>query len=373
MFIKLFLKMNKDMMKKNIKKKTIRNNSKDIAFNSDDCDKLFLEFKKNDTQLEEIIEYAKVLQSGDLKRIMNDYVINEYSDKNKHINSSITAFSNEMFSSGYFNSAEKLWLAIDGVIDDFNKEYNTKFNRGIALANIGIAQIAEDRVVDGLCNLYNAHVNDRESVKHLFSIDPETMPSSVLFTQFEKECIGWLYNKIFQKFKHVFLIFPSKQDVNSFVNSLQYDKKIFLFLIFWRFKKSYFWNASIKNFISRSEILRSLSDLAVWYEDELKKKDTLLFGKTLGQCMINKFGDYNNGKQGKYSKVNDLVELKNKTNDAFREHKDIVMQNVCVMSLVRNFSGHNFQVEDKVFFDISDEIFSRMFALIIESNRRGII
>ncbi len=322
-----------------------------------------------------LVSFGRVVLRETLSRFKEeDFKINRYEDKNKHMAGPIGQMGTFLFNRGLSKVAEDFWANIDAEIVEFNKQNNRNLNRGIPLANLGVAQIIEGKITEGLFNLYKAHDNDRQSLSHLsgLDLDPErNLVSSVLFTQFEDRILGWLYTSVMTKHQIVYQTFPSLDDLKSYIGSLSPDKKIFLFSIIAKFKEAFSQNEEVSNFVSRGEILRSLADLAAWYEDGLRRIDPTV--TTLVPALARHFGPINLTR-GQYSSASSLDELISKIDLAIVEQpSNLDLTNARVMSLIRNFSGHNFDSQNHDVFTRSDEMIARMLAIIIESNNRSLI
>lgn len=323
-----------------------------------------------------LVTFGRVVLRERLNRLKpEDFIISKYEDKNKHMDGPIGQMGTFLFNRGLFKIAEDFWANIDAEIQEYNKQNGKSLNRGIALANLGVAQIVEGKITEGLFNLYKAHDNDRQSLCHLtgLDLDPEkNLVSSILFTQFEKRITAWLYSSIVKIHQSVFNTLPSQTDVETFIQSLSPDKKIFFFSIMAKFKEAFSQNEEVANFVSRGEILRSLADLAAWYEDGLRRIDSKV--TTLVPALSTHFGQVNSpGVKGEYSAAATLAELMAKIDLAIAQPGDLLLTNARTMSLVRNFSGHNFDSQNHDLFTRSDEIMARMFAIILESQKRSLI
>ncbi len=320
-----------------------------------------------------LAEFGHIILREHLSRMREaDFVIAEYSDKNKPISFPVQHMGTMMLTRGLFPLAEEYWRNIDDEIVSFNQTTGKNVNRGIPLANQGVAQIAQGKVIEGLFNLYKAHENDRVCLQHLPSaaIDPERdLSQSVLFTQFEERQISRLFNVVVSKYPKVFDSPITENDLKTYILSLAPDKKILLFITLYRFSFSFDLNSELSNPVNRGEILRSLSELVLWYEDELKTKDSSLSG-TLGNFMDVKFGQLNSGGID-YTHASNLNELEAKIQRAITDGDSLERVNAKVSTCVRNFTGHNFASQSHPIFNIADEIMARMLSLIMFSNTKG--
>lgn len=320
-----------------------------------------------------LAEFGRVVLREHLSKMKDEaFIITKYEDKNKTISSPVQQMGTFLLNRGLYPIAEEYWRHIDEEIQQFNKTKNKTVNRGISLANQGVAQLAQGKVIEGLFNLYKAQKSDEESLKHLsgVSIDPEKdLSQSVLFTQFEGRQISLLFKNVVNKHSSIFGNPISEEDLKNYILGLTPDKKILLFVTLYRFSFSFELNQELSNPVNRGEILRSLSELALWYEDELKIKDPKLRG-TLGNFMDEKVGQLN-PTRGEYTSAADLTELETKIKKAISDGGDINLINARISTCVRNFAGHNFASQSHSIFNIVDEIMARMISLILHSKSQG--
>lgn len=304
---------------------------------------------------------------------VSDFEINTYEDKNKPIDGYTQMMGTWLLNRGLYGVSESYWANIDSEIVNFNKTDNKNVNRGISLANLGVSQLAQGKVIEGLFNLYKAYDNDRSCLAHLsgVTIDPEKdLPTSDLYTQFENIQISNFFQDILSKNIQVFSTTLSEGDFKSYVLSLSPEKKILLFITLYRFSFSYSLNSELSNPVNRGEILRSLSELALWYEDELKRKNSSLSG-TLGDMLQTLFSTPINSTRGEYTAASSLTELETKINSAVSNTTDVNFANARITTCVRNFTGHNFEFQNHNIFNLSGEIIARMFSLIMYSSAQG--
>lgn len=320
-----------------------------------------------------LAEFGRVVLRGHLKNMRDeDFVITKYEDKNKPILAPVQLMGSFLINRGLYPLAEEYWKHIDDEIVDFNKDNGKSVNRGIPLGNQAVAQIAQGKVIEGLFNLYKAHENDKESLKHLtgVTIDPEKdLSQSILFTQFESRQIAKLFNSVINKHQSVFSSALSEEDLKNYILNLVPDKKILLFVTLYRFAFSFELNTELSNPVNRGEILRSLSELALWFEDELKRHDPTLIGN-LGNFMDAKIEQLN-PVTGEFTSARDLNELEAKIKKAIFTGGDLALVNARITTCIRNFTGHNFSTQQHSIFNMVDEIIARMISLILYSQSQS--
>lgn len=324
----------------------------------------------------QLAEFGRVVLREHLQNMKeHEFTINTYDDKNRPIYAPIQQMGTWLLSRKLFPILEEYWSQIDEEIKDFNLKTGKRVNRGIPLANTGVAQIVQGKTIIGLFNIYQAYQDDRECLQHIpsINIDPEKdMAKSVLFTQFEDKLTRELFTSITKKYSKAFHKSPTLNDLSGIIDSLGSEKKLLLYMILYRYSSASALNSQLTTVISRSEIIRSLAELALWFEDEIKRKDTSLRGSTLGEILDRKIGQLNPPKEGgKYTMAEDLDELRSKIIDALNTTDPIEIINGRIMTCLRNFAGHNLDVQDHKFFEISDEVFARMISLIFHTRENG--
>lgn len=322
-----------------------------------------------------LAEFGRVVLREHLQNMKkDDFIVACYDDKNKPIYPPIQQMGGFLLNRGLYPIAEGYWKNIDEEIQDFNKLTRIRVNRGISLANTGVSQIAQGKVIEGLFNLYKAYNDDKECLAHIPGsvVDPEKdLPTSTLYTQFENRQISFLFKSIVNKYSPVFSSPITETDLTNYILGLSPDKKILLFVTLYRFAFSYDLNNELSNPVNRGEILRSMSELALWYEDEIKKKNPSMVG-TLGNFMDHFAGQLNpSGHNGEYTAASNLNELEVKIKNAITAGGNLEFVNARITTCVRNFTGHNFDSQNHSIFNSVGEIMARMISLIIHSHING--
>lgn len=322
-----------------------------------------------------LVEFGRVVLREDLERKnANDFVIREYTDKNKYLSQPIQQMGMWLLNRGLYPISEEYWKNIDEELQDYFLHSGRRVNRGIPLANMGVSQIAQGKVIEGLFNIYKAHHDDKECLSHLpgVQVDPEQdLLVSDLYTQFEQIQIRTLFLSIIRRHQSVFETPISMQDIENFYRSLTPDKKLLLFLVTYRFSFSFSLYRELTNPIARSEVVRSLSELALWLEDEFKVHDPSLRGSMFVNILNTKLRANLNPVRGQFTDASSLTELHSKIQAAIATGGDLRLVNARIAASVRNFAGHNVEIQDNVFFQICDEVFARIFSLIVTCRNAG--
>jgi hypothetical protein len=317
-----------------------------------------------------LVEFGRVVLRGHLQNMKEeDFDIKTYQDKNKPMYAPIQQMGTWLLNRRLYPLVEEYWQQIDDEIQTFNRKTGKRVNRGIPLANTGVAQVAQGKTIEGLFNIYKAYEDDKECLRHLPGIDinPEKdMANSILFTQFEDRLSARLFHIVVSKYTDVFHKTLSKTDLSNFITNLESYKKLLFYMTLHRLSFSLSLDSELTTVISRSEIIRSLAELALWFEDEMKRKDPSLVGKTLGTILSQKVGQLNPSR-GQFTDATDLNELSTKITNAISDGASLEVTNARIMICLRNFAGHNIDVQNHHFFQTCDEVFARMISLIVYS------
>ncbi|RJR27205.1 hypothetical protein C4561_02840 [candidate division WWE3 bacterium] len=326
-----------------------------------------------DRDIAYLVEFGSVVLNDRLNNMKDvDFVINNYEDKNKPIFPPIQQMGMFLLNRGLYPIAEEYWKHIDNKLQNFNSNTGKNVNRGIPLANQGVAQLAQGKVIEGLFNIYRAYENDKISLQHLpsISIDPERdMAQSIMYTQFENRLITDV-GIILSKNSSVLITPIQDSELHNFVSNMSSDKKLLFYITVYRFVFSYYLNEQTTNLINRSEIIRALLELALWFENELKRKDASLSGQTLVPILDSKVGQLN-PMRGQYTIASTLNDLEIKILSAINSQDSLEIINARILACVRNFSGHNIEITKHSFFSISANVFSRIISFILYSKNRN--
>ncbi len=321
-----------------------------------------------------LAEFGRIVLRGHLQNMKDeDFVIRTYQDKNKPLFFPVQHMGTSLLARGLYPIAEEYWNHVDNEIQNFNNTTGKRVNRGIPLANMGVSQIAQGKVIEGLFNIYRGYEDDHQCLEHLpdTTINPEQdMSNSVLYTQFEKELISNLFNNLILKYKSVFQIPTTDNTLSTFIISLQSDKKLLFYMIIYRFSFSFMLNEQLTTLISRSEILRSLAELALWFEDELKRKDPTLGRLTLNKILCRKLG-ISKTIFDQYTFASSLDELSERINNSLSSSDNLEMINARVIASLRNFAGHNLEVHNHQFYSVVDEVLARILSFILFAKSKG--
>jgi len=209
------------------------------------------------------------------------------------------------------------------------KDYN--FNKGMAYANLGVAQSAQMKLDEGFANILNALDEDRGYYRDT----PQNLIfDRLLFTQFEDT---YVKTPLADYVKH--LGDPSLDDPTSFGNEFlkslkDSESRLFFDFTFAKIiRNRQIWNEK-ENWFTSNRLLAYLQDLCLFVEVLLRNKG--YSGRTLDRLICQAFGNIGLKDCG----ASDLTELNNNLILHMNE-SDPTSKCMRVLLTVRNFTSHN--------------------------------
>lgn len=315
--------------------------------------------------IEDLIELGTASLHHTVAQI-KDFTIKSYKDKNKHIDGGVLQTGMFAMNRGLYAIAEIYWLSIAKEIDTINKKRGLQLNKGLPLANAGVSQLAQDKVLDGLRNLFYALKDDEKVLIALQnpSSDPAlNLVAADLYTQFEDRLAVRLKTILL----NIGIPLETKLDIEStqtdLLTGLRPDKRLFLFYLLAEFFGVLENDKVSDDLLSRSILLRVLGGYAAWLEDLLKKK--YVSNDMLYQLFESKVQLGTMQIASGYTS-HTLDELQIKIDSVLGDlSSSNMLKNAKVTTLIRNFATHNFQTENHDFYQRSVEYFSRMIYLTL--------
>lgn len=303
---------------------------------------------------------------------INDFSIKKYEDKNRHIDGGVRQTGSFAMGRRIYAIAEIYWLAIAKEVEKISEEIGVELNKGIPLANAGVSQLAQEKVLDGLRNLFFALKDDEKVLIALQ--DPNTDPATNLvninlYTQFEERLNSRIVEIIKTSGINLDSSIKLEETLKSLLSNLNPDKRLFFFYLLAEFFSTIEKNKTISDdLLSRSILLRVLGGYAAWLEDLLKKKYSTTDG--LYQLFETHLSINSMVLDGGYAAYN-LDDLEIKVSKVISDSTSEELKNAKVTNLIRNFAIHNFQTENHAFYAKSVEYFSRMLYLTLQLHTNG--
>jgi len=244
------------------------------------------------------------------------------------------------------------------------KEYEKggyRFNKGMAYANLGVAQAAQMKLDEGFANILKALIEDR-------GYSPDTAPEhglrkNPLFLQFEERFV------IDQLSLYVVKLGLREENkasnfIEEFLASLKDDQCLFFECTIVRIIQNWeIWQEKANNFTS-NRLLTYIQDLCLFTEDLLKSKG---FKGTLRPMIKEAFGVVCE-KGCRADSLNDNI-------SKHMDEKDIDAKCLRVLLTIRNFSSHNIAggTSRDYFYKYYDEILMEILRAIFKIHEPSIL
>ncbi|GAG63023.1 unnamed protein product, partial [marine sediment metagenome] len=219
-----------------------------------------------------------------------------------------------------------------------------------------------------------AYDDDRKTLSenNIGNIDVEnTLLNSILFYQFFQRDLKYFYKRINKNNKTssinelTFLEFPKK---------LKPDDSIYLFFVLSELKNGMNLFNINNNYISRGKLLTSIFGLCNWIENNLRKKYgdkekkqnlflllTEAYKKKLNMC-----ANFSMPVKGEDTRSETLEELYRKININFKHEKNIDIANGRLITLIRNYVGHNYSTNNHILFLDIEKYVSKILNVIFK-------
>ncbi len=324
------------------------------------------------TYIELLGNFKFILQTN-IAILQNDMKISpsfdpthDYEEKNQYINNANQIGLNFMMDR-YPQFAEIYYTALLTEILEFEKYKSKKFNKGIIYANLGVAQMANNKFDQGIANLLKAHEEDKDFIGT--SHDLELFKTS-LYKQFEDNYIDMMHKDL-EYFGNQNGITISKTDVDKLFLSLKIENRLFLVTIIREMKKNLEILKKNENIFTRTLLFSNIKNLCLFIEDFMKNI-LMKNGKTpSNQDLYNyinctfkaepwwaKFqSEWNLTKSANIQDFEKKLEkISKKTNN---NHKRLLY-----LGCIRNFSGHHFDVSSSFLFLNFENIYKNILGII---------
>jgi len=334
-----------------------------------DNNKLALNIIKNFKKILKNTE--EILKKQMIYLVENNYKINEYKDKNKHIINQIQEPGNIFLNNNLYELSEIYWKNITNKTIEMSDKLGIRFNCGISLANTGVSQIAMGKAIEGLQNIYLAYDNDKKTLNenNIGDIDVEgTLLNSILFYQFFQRILKDYYKKISNS--NLEILSFTEIDFTEYPKKINPKDSVHLFFVLYELKNSLKLFSNNNDYISRGKILMSLFSFCHWIENKLRKaygcQDLYNLMPIVFQNKLNKTVNFNMPITNESLRSETLEELYKKIEFNFIKEKDKDVANGRLIILIRNFTGHNYSADNHKFFSEAENYIIRIFIIMMK-------
>lgn len=300
----------------------------------------------------------------------------EYSDKNEYFNNANNICRVSLWELGLYDLWEKYYSFLLKEIRKYENDNTTNFNKGMVYANLGVAQVAQDKIDEGFSNILKAHIEDEpyhrtDPSKSVFSLK--------LYSQVENGFGGREGTKDFiLKHSQLYQTEETKPiDIaflTNLVASLDVDSHILLVSVVEKIRRNFEILADKDNRFTRLQILLNFQDLCLSIENALKVKNNI--SRELKSLLDNLFSPRRLGTRPRWKQIFDdnytqfchatsITELRTNLNGITDTITNSKARRLMIFCLIRNFSAHNLDVGDDIVFQNKELIVDNLISSIL--------
>jgi hypothetical protein len=276
---------------------------------------------------------------------------------------------------GLVSDAEQFYRTMVDTILEYEAQHGKIFNKGIVFANLGIALIAHANLDEGIHYLLLAAKEDSP-----YQHNPHDILNGILWKQFEdRHIVPHLLQLNVNPDSG--LQFPVDEAfILNHLASLELPDRLLLETTLWTIYRNIEFNQVNSNDYTRGRLYSGLKDLCLLTESLLRKKQRLQgviapnAQITLGPLLINSLAGLGIGYPYPTPPfgANSLQEFVNNLEQILNTAPSPEIRRIYCLYLVRNFTGHHFDVSShirtpngKEFFDIYEATLTNIVAAIV--------
>jgi hypothetical protein len=270
-----------------------------------------------------------------------------YDEKNAYIGRS-QAYGGWLLTERFFWAADLYYRRMLDEILAYEQATQKRFNKGIAYANLGIAQIAQGKFDAGIAHLLTAEWEDRELAN-----PKEFILDSILWEQFEAEIFVHLMSYR-GRFGINFTV--DAPFLQAFFKSIPREDRIFLEGTLLALFDNVIQHNVQANSYTYGRLYSFLKDLCLLIESLLRNKQVALGSpqpsdiKDLYNLLVKALKNQNIiwPQPNSPLKANNLQEFVNSLDSILNSTTTEEIRRTNVVYLVRNFTGHHFRVDENI-------------------------
>jgi len=313
-----------------------------------------------------ILETNIAILQNDMESSPSFDPIHDYEEKNQYINNA-NQIGLKFMMEGYPQLAEIYYTALLTEILEFEKYKSKKFNKGIIYANLGVAQMADNKFDEGIANLLKAHEEDKDFIGTPHELELFKKP---LYKQFEDNYKD-IMHKDLEYFGNQNGVTISNTEVNKLLLNLKIENRLFLITIIREMNKNLKILKNNENIFTRTLLFSNIKNLCLFIEDFIKNI-LMKNGKTPPNqdlynyinCTFNKESWWakfqSEWNLAKPENIQDFEKnLKTISKKANNNHKRLLY-----LGCIRNFSGHHFDVSSSFLFLNFENIYKNILGII---------
>ena len=234
---------------------------------------------------------------------------------------------------------------------NYEQMHNKHFNKGMVYANLGIAQMAIGKVDVGIAHLLAADEKDRPFVQ-----DPHGIINTRLWKQFEQHIVIDYLTGFNQDADAMLNFSVNESFLENFFADMDLQDRLFIEGTIWALRDNLQQNDLVPNVYTRGRLYSGLKDLCLLTEALLRKKqvsdgtiqtgDQIMLAALLTKALSNRKIGY--PQSGLNTSANDLQAFVNNLENILNNSNSPEIRRVYCLRLVRNFTGHHFDLSDTI-------------------------
>ncbi len=281
---------------------------------------------------------------GDYKNPLVDYPKkNDYFDRANNLG------CHHLMERNLYPLAEYYFSACVQSMDEYKRKTGKGFNRGMVYANLGIAKMHNQKISSGIAHLLAAEKED-EPLNEQFRPDYDIL-NQYLWGQFEDQFIFPTLYELNNDSNADLGFKIDKLFLDRFFRQIDRQDRIFLQGTIWALKNELLTNKNTPNIYTWGRLYSILKDLCLITETMLRKKQAGKGQKSKKQTTLGKLLCH----ALKYERIGYPNQGANSANDVDEFLRNVEMnlnitdaksRRIHFLHLVRNFTGHHFELGD---------------------------
>ncbi len=326
--------------------------------------------------IRDLIEHGLQVLSAGLTQYPEFNSGGKYDEKNNYFATANNLGLGFLQTPGLQWIAEMYFQEMLNAILSYEAQSGKKVNKGMVYANLGISQIRNGRLDDGIANLFTAEYEDRQ----LNGLENWEISDTTLWWQFEFLVASFISSFVGDDILSEFCI--DRNFWERLLKELDQQDRIFLDGTILALHKNWevFQEAETRgieqNIYTLGRLHTGLRDLCLSVESLLRHKQGINgpcnLDALLDNALKNKGTGFSRERKGKPS-IKDLKEFLASLDQVVREVDDPHLRRIYCLQIYRNFTVHRFEMTEKAFFERYRNILKDVFGAILYLKSVGAI
>lgn len=283
-----------------------------------------------------------------------------YDEKDRYF-LEVAKLSSPLFQyTGLVAPAERYYRAMIDAICKYENQNNKIFNKGMVYANLGIALIANGNLDEGINYLLMADEEDAA-----FAVNPHGVLEGELWQQFARRHVIDNLVQLNNNMNASLHFQVTEAFIQAVLKNMDLQDRLFLEATIWTVFRNLEFNQQNSNDYTRGRLFSGIKDICLLGESLLRKKQisqNLIPANSqamLGTLLTNALSGLGLGypQPGLSVSANSLVDFLNNLEIILQTSPSSEIRRVYCLHIVRNFSGHHFDISSLVKSNQGNELF----------------